>query len=249
MKKRSKKTTSDAVVTFDFAARREFVTGVSKRKEQRRNEAKIRAIERQKEERRRLRAERREKIREHITHVRHSQLLAESAATPTLEGGLRTLVSQTKGSSSSSKRHRNAAGSATSCYVSVGVENNAEAQLSQDHAVEPMQNVRLLPPSAEEAAASPWQIASCVSLSVGGFMEHLKSSENQETQLSQPSASTVLKGANAGSSSSRSGMPQTTPEGKTRPFRTTRPLRRNRQKHLRKRHKSRKPQRKGSSRK
>ncbi|CDI82829.1 hypothetical protein, conserved [Eimeria acervulina] len=81
MKKKAPKGSAQGTAAlFDFAARREFITGASKRKEQRRKEAETRALEKQKEERRLLRAQRREKIREHINYIQRSQRLAEAAA-------------------------------------------------------------------------------------------------------------------------------------------------------------------------
>ncbi|OEH78246.1 hypothetical protein cyc_03099 [Cyclospora cayetanensis] len=190
MKRRSRTTGQSTVATFDFAARREFVTGATHRKELRRRDAQARLLEKRKEERRLLRAERREKIREHINHVNRSQQLAAAAANPNLKAhSLKDNIS------CSSKTTNAPGGMAALCalkslcilpnildYMPVShpplfrsddVLNSRKAcsvQPPQRPSANVIQAVRLLPAEAPEGASvSPWHIASCVSLSLGGF--------------------------------------------------------------------------------
>ncbi|CDJ34414.1 uncharacterized protein EMH_0020180 [Eimeria mitis] len=167
-KKNPKGSDSGYTAVFDFAARREFITGASKRKEQRRQEAQARALEKQKEERRLLRAQRREKIREQINYVKRSQQLAEAAAEAiTLRHkkrqksvGADSQESRASDSSPATKREGHAAEKAWKA---------SEAQPAKTSEV--VQAVRLLPPPTNDVSSSPWHIASCVSLSIGGFVE------------------------------------------------------------------------------
>ncbi|CDI87091.1 hypothetical protein, conserved [Eimeria praecox] len=165
-KKTPKKSDPGSVAVFDFAARRDFITGASKRKEQRRREAQEKLLEKQRQERRLLRAQRRERIREHINYVKRCRQLAQAAAeTATSLGGKQQKVvgldSLDKGASTNAKKHEGDAAEAG--------RRASGSRPSQTSEV--VQGIRLLPPSANDASSSPWQIASCVSVSLGGFIE------------------------------------------------------------------------------
>ncbi|XP_026191353.1 uncharacterized protein LOC34619852 [Cyclospora cayetanensis] len=205
MKRRSRTTGQSTVATFDFAARREFVTGATHRKELRRRDAQARLLEKRKEERRLLRAERREKIREHINHVNRSQQLAAAAANPNLKA------------------------------------------------------VRLLPAEAPEGASvSPWHIASCVSLSLGGFPQprepEAEASPAASTDSGLPSSrpplrsSLQVKESKAEVSPLPSGEAEVKSYGKKRHVGAPGRCRGGKHKPQKKRHKSRKPQKKRNGR-
>ncbi|CDJ49715.1 hypothetical protein, conserved [Eimeria brunetti] len=152
-----------SVAVFDPAARLEFITGASKRKEQRRKEAQARALEKQKEERRLLRAQRREKIREHINYVQRTQRLAEAASAAVTSFHKQNKKSVGLDSRINSRKPKREGDAADKGWKA------SEAQPAQ--ASEIVQAVHLLPPPANGASSSPWNIASCVSLSLGGFIE------------------------------------------------------------------------------
>lgn len=237
MKKRPARYAVSTAAEFNFAARREFVRGASQRKEERRKEAQARALQKQKQERRVLRAERREKIQEHIRHVQTSQRLAAAAAASLPSKKQKAVGSlKLKGSSANIKIPN-------VCGASTEISSQAVSTV-KEQVTDVVQAVRLVPAVSEASAAAPWLVGSCVSLSVGGFDQDSQGTPSAPVHLPQPKPETspqqhkVAQGASVPSRIS-----SVTPKWGAK-VRGTRRVSRGGKKPSKKRHKSRKPQRK-----
>lgn len=242
MKKRPLSSAPTSVAEFDFAARREFVTGASQRKEQRRKEAEIRALEKRKEERRLLRAERREKIQEHINHVRNSQRLAALAAAK-IPVEKRESIAAAKPKDGTSGTTDKAASFQVSALEAAKCKRTA---LPEARSNDVLQAVRLLPAAIGEVAPSPWLVGSCVSLTVGGFADPQEAATApSHAPSSHPDARPIKD--RTSSSVRRPSTPQVASRGGKRSVGRRR-VSRGGQRPQKKRHKSRKPQQKRSGR-
>ncbi|CDJ56534.1 hypothetical protein, conserved [Eimeria maxima] len=239
-----------SVALFDFAAREEFITGASKRKEQRRKEAHERALQKQKEERRLLRAQRREEIREHINYVKRSQELAEVAAevVTSLQGKRqkRCVGIESRGG------HSNTSSQATKQEGDAAERDWKAPKPHPGQTSEAVQAVRLLPPPTNDASSSPWHIGSCVSLSLGGFIEPQAAAPPPTARAPHPQQTQSEASGNSKrkqlQNPSTSGTPNVAMSVKKRPQGTPRGAKSGKQKQ-KKRHKSRGTQRKRRNRK
>lgn len=173
-----------AVAEFSFEARRAFLTGLFQRKQQRRREAQERALEKRKAERRLLRAERREEIRQHIQHVQKSRRAAAAAAAA-------INVKKQPSSSSSSKENGNGNAGRKAASAEPPTLLTAKAQsdvFSKQSTSQVLEAVRLVAASAEGADVAPWQVGSCVSISVGHFAAPPHTTNSQRQPLQRPAA-------------------------------------------------------------
>ncbi|KAL8431156.1 hypothetical protein ACSSS7_005474 [Eimeria intestinalis] len=166
MKKKPKLFAASTVAEFDFAARRAFITGAAQRKDQRRKLAQAQAAEKQREERRQLRADISQRLSREASACLASakKRSAAAASTPGV-----ALCFEGNGSPYPATVLRG-----------LGCMENAWLQVACMHACmcgfaacldAAKQTLRLLPEASASPVASPWLVGSCVSVSLGGFAD------------------------------------------------------------------------------